>query len=432
MRGAAVFERLRSLFRSYLTAAGKQAAWNLGALVILTGLTQAAALGTLLLLTNSLGPAGFGIFAFALSLQPYLYLGGTLGIGLVLFREGIQEPENLDQITTAAQAVGLVGSLVVGGLAACAALLAPIAGEEQRLIGLIACGNVAACLALAPLFDVHHRQPLAAVIGLAAEVGTLLAVLTLTRTAKLGLVSVGVVFAVKWWLITAGQFVVYRLAIRPLRPVWCRKWLHRLLRSSLPLAGSTLIASLPANAGIFFVRVLGGETEAGVFGIANQAISVYLLFSHLAIRILQPHVAGPYGLDPLFLRKLIVFTGLFLTLLYLGGLAASAGVILFLLAPTYRAALVPVAILLGAALLLSVGTIASSYLVVLHRERTVLRAQFVAAVVYVVTVVLLVPLLQDIGAAVAAALAAGCGTSWMILAVRVSLVEAWAASTPVE
>jgi O-antigen/teichoic acid export membrane protein len=404
-----------------LTPAGKQAAWNLGALVVLTGLTQAAALATLLLLTGHLGPAGFGVFAFAISLQQYLYLVGTLGTGLVLFREGIREPEALDAITTVYQVVGLVGSLAAGVLTAGTALLAPITAAEQALICLTAVGNVAACVALLPLFDMHHRQPLAAAVGLAAELGALAAVLVLARTGALSLVTVGVVFAAKWWLITAGQYVVYHLAIRRLRLVFCRQRFVRILRSSLPLAGSTLVSSLPANAGVFFVRWLQGDAEAGLFGVASQATAVYLMFSYLAIRILQPHIAGPYGLERSFLHKLLLFTALFLALLYLGGLLVGTGVVLLLLAPAYLAALVPMAILLAAALLLSAGVIASSYLVVLHREKTVLAAHVAAAVVYVAGAVLLTPALASSGAALAAALAAGCGSLWMIAAVRRSL-----------
>jgi O-antigen/teichoic acid export membrane protein len=424
MRGAAVCERLRALFRSYLTAAGKQAAWNLGALVVLAGLTQAAALLTLLLLTNGLGPADFGVFAFAFSLQPYLSLAGTLGTGLVLFREGVREPEALDQVTTVYQVVSLAGSLVVGLLTVTAAWLVPISGAERALIGLIAAGNVAACLALTPLFDAQHRQPLAGAIGLAAEVGTLLAVAALWRTGNLGLVSLGVVFAAKWWLMTAAQYVVYHRALRPLRLVFCRDRFQRLLRSAVPLAGSTAVAGLPANAGVFFVRYFRGDAEAGVFGISSHAAAAYLLFSYLAIRVAQPHIAGRYGLDRLFLRKLVFFTALFLVLLYLAGLAAGAGLVLFLLTPVYRAALLPLAVLLGAALLLSVGVLASSYLVVLHRERTVLAAQVSAAGVYVAAAFVLVPLFGSTGAATASVLAAGCATLWMVAAVRGGLAAA--------
>jgi O-antigen/teichoic acid export membrane protein len=412
---------LRALLRSYLTEAGKQAAWNLGALVVLTALTQAAAFATLLLLTNSLGPANFGIFAFALSLQPYLYLAGTLGTALVLFREGTREPERLDEITTVYQAVGLAGALVVGGLTAGVAWLVPISTAERILICLVAAGNVAACLALAPLFDVQHRQPLAGAVGLAVEAATLVAVFALAHSGHLDLVLVGAVYAVKWWLLTFGQYALYHLLIRPLRPAFCRERLQRMLRSSVPLAGSTVIAGLPANAGVFVVRCFRGEAEAGVFGVANQAAGAYLMFSYLAIRILQPHIAGPYGLDRLFLRKLILFTTLFLALLYLGGLAVGGGVILFLLDPLYRAAILPLAVLLGAAVLLSVGVLASSYLVVLHREQTVLWAHAGAAVVYVVAAVLLAPAFGNPGAAAAAALAAGCGTLWMIAGVRAGL-----------
>jgi O-antigen/teichoic acid export membrane protein len=421
--GVAFRDRLRGVIRSYQTPAGKQAAWNLVALVVLTVLTQAAAVLTLLLLTNGLGPAGFGVFAFAIALQQYLYLTGTLGTALVLFREGVREPEQLDAITTAYQATGLAGSLVVGALTAAVAWFAPISPGERDLICLTAAGNVGACLALAPLFDVHHRQPLAGIIGLAVEIVALAAVFALVRAERLTLSWVGVVYAVKWWLITAGQYVVYRLAIRPLRLVFCGERLRRMIRSSLPLAGSTMIAGLPANAGVFFVRLFRGEADAGVFGVASQAAAAYLMFSYLAIRILQPHIAGPYGLDRSFLCKLLLFAALFLVLLAMGGFAVGAGVILWLLAPEYRAALVPMAVLLGAAVLLSAGVLASSYLVVLHRERTVLTAHAVSAVVYVAGVVVLVPLLGNVGAATAAALAAVCGTVWMVVVVGRNLAH---------
>jgi O-antigen/teichoic acid export membrane protein len=421
MRVPAIFERPRTLFRAYLTSAGKQAARNLVALVALTGLTQVAALGTVLLLTNGLGPNGFGVFTFALTLQPYLYLLGTLGTPLVLFREGTKEPEQLDQIATVQQAVALAGSLVVGGLTAGVACLAPISGVERGLIGLIAAGNVAAGLALAPVFDVQHRQPLVAGIGLATEVGTFLAVLTLVETGTLGLVSLGAVFALKWWFTAAAQHVVYRCAIGPLRPAFSSERLRRMLRSSVPVAFSTLIAGVPANAGVFFVRFLRGDSEAGIFGIASQAALAYLLFSSLAIRILQPHIAGPYGMDRFFLLKLILFAAVFLTLLYLGGLAAGTGAVLLILAAPYRAAVAPMAVLLAAALLFSAGSIASSYLIVLHREKTVLAAHAAAAVVYVVGAIVLVPLFATVGAAAAAALAAASGTLWMVVAVGTNL-----------
>ncbi len=395
MKGTTVCERLRAVVRPYLTAAGKQAAWNLVALVILTALTQTAAVLMLLLVTNGLGPAQFGLFAFALSLQPYLSLAGTLGTALVLFREGVREPDELDSITTVYQSVSLVGALIVGGVTAGAAWCAPISPTERGLICLIAAGNVAACLALAPLFDVHHRQPLAGAIGLAAELLTLLAIFVLFRTGKLDLVTLGAVFATKWWFITAAQYVVYQLAIRRVRLVFRKQRFLRMLRSSLPLAGSTMIAGLPANAGVFFVRWFRGEAEAGVFGVASQAATAYLMFSYLAIRILQPHIAGRHGLDRLFLRKLILFAALFLFVLYLGGFAVATGVILFMLTPAYHAAVLPMAVLLGAMLLLSVGVLASSYLVVLHRERVVLAVHLAATAVYVATALFLIPFLGN-------------------------------------
>src|SRR5579883_2446985 len=104
-RLSSLIPHLSSLFLR--TPVGRQAAWNLVSLVVLTGLTQVAALGTVLLVNRSLGPEGFGVFAFGCSLQPWLYTVSTLGAPLVLFREGTNHPEQLDQITTASWCIGL-------------------------------------------------------------------------------------------------------------------------------------------------------------------------------------------------------------------------------------------------------------------------------------------------------------------------------------
>ena len=59
-----------------------------------------------------MGPAGFGVFAFALSLQPYLYVR-TLGTASVLFRDGVRQPDQLDQITTSYQLISLSAQLTL-------------------------------------------------------------------------------------------------------------------------------------------------------------------------------------------------------------------------------------------------------------------------------------------------------------------------------
>ena len=72
--------RIRELFRSYWTPAGKQALGNLIGLVACTGISQACALGVLLLLTHGLPQEGFGAVLFARNVQSDLVAVGTFGL----------------------------------------------------------------------------------------------------------------------------------------------------------------------------------------------------------------------------------------------------------------------------------------------------------------------------------------------------------------
>jgi O-antigen/teichoic acid export membrane protein len=415
---AGVLERARALVRSYLTAAGKQAAYNLVWLTVLTGLAQVCGLGSFLLLNNGRPIGEFGVLAFAMTMQPCLHLIGTCGLTYILFREGVRHPQQLDEITTAAWVIELCASMSLGLLIAAGAFVAPISPAERVLLCLIAAGNVAASMSLAPLYDVHHRQPRAAACVLLAEVVALAAFFGLWRAGNLGLAAAGAVFAGKWAFSTAAQVVVYHFTVRRVRLTTSVPVVRALVRSSAPIMLGALLAWIPVGSGVLFVRLLSGDQEAGIFAPPQQIAQVFISLGWLGIRVVHPHVAGPHGLEWSFVRKLVFFTGGFLGLLFVGGLVGGVGVMWFFLAPEYRAGIVPLPILLGGTLLYSIGTIAGAYLVILHRERSVLVANVCAGITYVVVALLLVPRLAGLGAAVATALAAAVGLTAVALSLR--------------
>jgi O-antigen/teichoic acid export membrane protein len=413
--GLELFRRLArrgtGVVRSYVTEAGRRAFRNLFWSSVCALLTQACAACELLLLTGSLGPEKYGALGFALALQWYLLLAGSVGSGSLVIRDGTERPENVDTITTSYFVLTGLCSTAVCAAALLGAVLAPVSGGERWLLALVAVGTIPASATLTPLFVLHHRQARTAAISLAAEVFALAAVFALSRSGSASLPAVGLIFAAKWGAVTAGQLVVYHATVRRLRWSWSADYLGRLFRSSWPMMLVALVFFVPLNAGVFLVRALAGDAEAAVYTIAYQAASAYYGFASLAVQIVQPHIGGVYGLEASFVRKLALFAAGFF-----GGLALLAGaggtaLIHWLLAPAFRPAAAPMAFLLLGAVMMLVGNIAHIYLLRFHGQRLLLVVHVAAALAYwgggLLLVARLGPLAAAVWTAVVTALATG-------------------------
>jgi O-antigen/teichoic acid export membrane protein len=119
-----------------------------------------------------------------------------------------------------------------------------------------------------------------------------------------------------------------------------------------------------------------------LLGLAQQAASAYLVFSTVGIRVLQPHIAAPPDSSGRLLRRLSMLYGVFITLLWLGSMGAAALLLRWLLDPRYYPSLNLMLLLLTAAFLNGVGSLAAVYLIMCRQERVVLTANLVGALLY--------------------------------------------------
>lgn len=370
----------RAVVAPYCTEAGLRALRNLVGIAACTGLGNLCAAATLFLMTSRLSPAAFGAFVVMQTVQSYLLLlscGGTL---TVTIREAARYPDCLDAITTAHLVLNVGTALLLGLLAVAASWLLPLAAEERWLLAILLAGNVAAAAYPLTLFDLHHRQWLGSVISLAGEILGLIAMGLLAWHDVLRLSTVGLVFAGKWVAVSAGQAATYHLAVHRFRWRLCGATLRTMFRSAWPTALAALVALVPLNAGIFFVRVFRGEDEAGLYGLAYQVAAAYQLFAGLGTRILQPHIVGPYGFDHRFLVKLVLFASMYIAgigiLAFLGGYL----LITWFLQPYYEAAVPPLGCLIFTAGLGNGLSLVAVYFVRLGRERFILVLQVGIAV----------------------------------------------------
>lgn len=402
-------------------------------LALLTGctlLTQLCSLAILLLLTRGLSKDQYGAFSFAMTLQSYLLLLGGLGLKVVVIREGTRRPGELDRLAICHLVLtGTVASLLCVLIVAAAAVI-PLDGAERTLVGLVAVGNVAACINIQPFFDVHRQQAKSVYILLAAEAAALALIAALSHSARLDLPTVGMTYAGKWAATTALHYGVYHRCVRPLRVAFSIQEVRALLCSSWPVMLSAVVATLPFSAGVFFVRFFQGDASTAVLGLSAQAASAYLVFAALGNRVLQPHIAGPFGLGRKFIKRLALLHGAFLGLLWLGAFSAALIVVEWALDARYREAIVPIGMLLTGAAIHSAGMIGSVYLVVLGEERATLIPSGCASAIYLLGCCLLVPAYSYTGAAVMTVLANLVATVMIVQRVRLRLRGHLARSGP--
>jgi O-antigen/teichoic acid export membrane protein len=379
-----MFARGRALLASYWTPAGKQALGNLIGLVVCSIVSQGSGFGVLLLLTHHLDTAGFSSVSVGLSAQMFLVLFGSLGVSSVVVPILAGHPERRDEMTSAyftATALGGMTAAAIGLILTCAI---PDATAERWLFALLAVAVLPLVLNLAPLFDAAHLQARGAVIQPAYDALMLTVVWLLARSGLLTLPAIGLAFAGKAYLVLLSQMIVFHRTVRPLRRVLALEAAVRLAARGAPMMLAVFAILVPLNAGVLFVRKYGGDQEAGVYGAALQFANAYFLVGSLCIRIIQPHIAGPYGLQAGFVVKVVAFVfsavGGAGILIGLGGWAVIRG----LFPEGYCPSILLLPILLGTVFFMYIRSVAHHYLIQVHRERVLLVIHGLAAVAFAV------------------------------------------------
>lgn len=409
----AIYDRARTVLRSYNTDAGRHAARNLIGTVSCTILGQLCTLGTMLVLTNTLG-ADFGIFSYAHFTQQYLVLFTTMALAQVVVREAMRCPKEMDEIETSFLLVtgvmaGILSLAVIAG-----AWLVPVGGSERSVLVLMALGNIPACMNVRCWYETHHLQTRDTFISLLFEFATLAVLLCLRQVGELTVVAAALVYALKWAASSLVLLGVYHFTVRRVRFLVSRPHIRDMLHAAWPLMLASLVAMVPFNSGGLILRVFRGPADAAVFGVALQVALAYLTFAQVANRILRPHILGQQGLKPAFVNKLVLFNTAFLSLLLCAALGGAFLVIRFFMPVEFHASIGPTALLLAAALLTAVGRVAGNYMVLLRNERKFLLANAGAALAYLVAALLLVPALSYTGSALSSLAASVVGTGLIL------------------
>ncbi|MFO0819758.1 MAG: oligosaccharide flippase family protein [Pirellulales bacterium] len=368
--------------RGYWTTAGRVAATNFLALMAAAAVGQVCGLATVVLLTKFLGAQQFGVYMSAVSLQFYLAPLGSGGLAALVVREIARQPNDSARLASAYYAITLFLSVVVAVLLACFAWIRDIDGGECWLLVFVGIGNVGTCASASPFLDLHHRQRRAALIGGIIEVVALLLLVVLIRTSQLSLGTAGALLAIKYCLLSATTAIV---ASRGGDLSWGRfSWrdVATLFRGAPSMVLASLAATIPITSGTFWVREFHGDAAAGVMGLGAIFLNLIGLFAVQMQRILLPHMVGEHGRDRVFVRRLVLAYGAFLTALGFGALVGVWGFSRFVLSNEYASLATLGSWLILGGLGLAACWLATGYLIVLRRESLVLYAQVLAAAVF--------------------------------------------------
>ena len=356
---------------------------NLAGLGVCTAISQACAFGVLLILTNGLGPEGFGTYVFGTNVLVYLVAAGGVGLATVVVRDLNLRPDRADSTTTAFVVITVAGAAVAGAATAVVAALAPMSNVERHLLLIVAVVAMPMCLNLNPLYDSHHRQALSAALSIPGDVLMLGGVAGLHYAELLTAPAAGLLLLGKHAITMIVQAAIYHRAVRPFRWVWDPVWARSLLRSGRFMLTAGLVYMVPLQGGVILARLLRGERDAGLYGLAFQIASAYLFAGTLVVRIVQPHIAGPYGLHRNFVWKLILSVGGILVMLWLAGAGGAWLLVHSLLDRPYTPAFGPMLVLLTTATVATATGVVNLYLLRLGRERTLQAVYVGAAAVYV-------------------------------------------------
>lgn len=363
-----------------------------------------AGAGTGLLVARHLGPQGYGSFSFVWAIAWTAVAVVPLGFDTLLVRELNRRPRLLD-LRRAMPAVAMTGVVVAAGL-----VIAGFAFASRQSLALALTAAALYVVASGPLalvravFDARERMGLTAATEILRAVGTLV-VVALMVVAGAGLVAISVA-------VSAATAVTLAVAVAVLRRLPedpasddPRRPLPRLLRASLPMAGSRLASELLKRLDVVLLGLFVAPREMGWY-VAAATVAIYAPVALMELnRALYPVLSRAESAEDHDLLRLFGFTWraqLLLGCVAAAGLAVLAQpVVVLLYGGDYLPAGPLLAVLAATVPLRVMSALCAVTLDATYRQLRRLRASGVALTVNLVANLSLIPIIGVWGAAIA-------------------------------
>ena len=374
----------------------------LGLLLRVLGLGAATAAAALL--ARALGPAGLGVFSFALALVRLAVNVGDFGAGQIATREIARAREDPAQTAGALVAVrALVGivALIGTGLYILLAVDDPVSRGAALVVALSI--PLASVAGLGPIAQGRLRPEVAQLLTVVQPVAWLIVVVILSRReGALGAFAMGYV-AVAALQAVMGILMVHRLVGVSFGSVITRA--RQLLRQSWILGLTGVFVTTYYRFDSIALFQIRGADATGYYGAAYRLLDV--------LQILPSALAGP--LLPLiasrlqgrewsqdvqrWVDRLVIVLFAFAVPVVVGGALLAPKVITLLYGDSFGPSVTLLRILLPAFLSITLGHVVTGVVVATDRIKLLAKTAAAATVLNIAAVLVMVPRFGAVGAA---------------------------------
>lgn len=369
-----------------------------------------------------LGPSGFGLFNYVISIVTLAAAVAPLGVNGLLVRELATRPEERSEDLGTAFWLMAAGAFVSAGVVTGLSFASTPAGPDGTIYLLLAVTLVLVqpftVIDLFCLSQVRAAGPAACRVMVMAF-GATLKVLAIREGAPL--VVFFVIAAVEQAILILSYLVVARLVrIPPFLRYFSALRAREMLWSSWPILVTAVAVAVHVRIGQILVTVLTTPEEAGLFAAATRIYEAWVYVPYLCAVSLAPALIEALKTSvPAFERLFERLTRtLFWTSAGLFGivLAIGAPLVALTFGPQYLGAQPVLSVLMAAAAVGALGNCQSQYFIIYYRERAVARRTIVAAGLNVACALVLIPIHGAVGAALSVLLAtvvANYGILWL-------------------
>jgi len=389
-------------------AEARRAARNAGAIAAASLLSRGLQFGWQLILVPGLGPAAYGVYGAVLA---FVQVGTSIpafGMGMIVIRDVARHPDRAGKYLTATMVMQTVLALLAYiGVNAAAAL----GGYSLEVRAFVAIAGLNLIIDI--LGNMCNDLLLAREQMLTTSAVTIAHIIVLIGLAGLGLASGYGLFGVYIGTTVAGILrttALWVLAFRAgIRPVWpLDKVLARgLFLNGAPMALSSFLGLAYQHVDKLVTNRVIGDKETGFLTVAFIIIfGVVELLNTTILTALYPLMSRAYGdgkndLFGFMVEKLSFFTLVLCTpiTLVISFFAAPLTVPLF--GEDFRPAASVLSVLIWYALIMMAGNMFAQGLLVQNRQRRVLLIRASGLGVNLVLLIMLLPIMGVVGAAVA-------------------------------